>query len=44
VTVDITDKVQKEKEVRLRFRVVDRKPVGSHLTVAFVGPFLLRSE
>lgn len=44
VTVDITDKVQKEKEVRLRFRVVDRKPVGSHLTVAFVGPFQLRSE
>ena len=43
VTADITKTVRPGEELRLRFRVEDRQPVGN-LTVAFVGPFQLRGE
>ncbi len=43
VTVDITKIVKSGEKVRLRFRIEDRQPVGN-LTVAFAGPFQLRSE
>ncbi|MFA7175353.1 MAG: glycoside hydrolase family 20 zincin-like fold domain-containing protein [Kiritimatiellia bacterium] len=44
VSIDISKVVQPGAELRLRFRVEDRKTVGNHLTVAFIGPFQLREE
>lgn len=44
VTADISKAVRPGAELCLRFRVEDRTPVASHLTVAFAGPFQLRAE
>ncbi|MDZ7617541.1 MAG: alpha-glucuronidase family glycosyl hydrolase [Patescibacteria group bacterium] len=44
INVDVTDQAKPGEPLALRFRVVDRTPVGSHLTVAFLGPVRLRAE
>ncbi len=44
ISVDVTKHARPGESLALRFRVVDRTPVGSHLTVAFLGPVRLRAE
>jgi hypothetical protein len=43
ITVDVTELAKPGGSLALRFRVADQKAVGSHLTVAFLGPVRLRS-
>ena len=42
VTLDVTGKMAAGTTVTLRFRVVDKRAVGDHLSVAFLGPVRLR--
>lgn len=44
VTVDITSLAKTSDRLSLRFRVVDKQGVGSHLSVTFLGPVRLRAE
>lgn len=42
VTLDVTGKLVAGTTAVLRFRVVDKRAVGDHLSVAFLGPVRLR--
>ncbi len=42
VTVDVSAAVQAADRLKLRFRVEDRRGVGNHLSVTFLGPVRLR--
>ena len=42
VAVDVTDQARPGQPLELQVRVVDKKGVGSHLSVAFLGPVRLR--
>jgi len=42
VSVDLTEAAKNGQPLKLAFRVTDRKPVGHHASVAFLGPLRLR--
>ena len=42
-SLDVTD-LANGSPLKLRFRVVDKRGVGDHLSVAFLGPVRLRAE
>ncbi|NLX99513.1 MAG: hypothetical protein GXY83_25540 [Rhodopirellula sp.] len=42
-TVDVTEAAAGGPNVTVRFRVVDKRPVGDHLSVSFLGPVVLRT-
>jgi len=42
VTVDVSTAVEAADQLRLRFRVEDRRGVSNHLSVTFLGPVRLR--
>jgi hypothetical protein len=42
VTVDVSADAQQSDRLAIRFRVVDKRGVGDHLSVAFLGPVRLR--
>ncbi len=42
VTVDVTEHAKAGESLALRFRVVEKTPVGSHLSIALLGPVRLR--
>ena len=44
VSLDITKLAAVGSPLKLRFRVVDKRGVGDHLSVAFLGPVRLRAE
>ncbi|MHB8897443.1 MAG: hypothetical protein ACYC6Y_01710 [Thermoguttaceae bacterium] len=44
VSVDVTDAARRGSRLRLQFRVTDKRGVGDHLSVAFVGPVRLRED
>jgi hypothetical protein len=43
VSVDMTESARPGTTLSLRFRVVDKRGVGDHLTVTFLGPVRLRA-
>jgi len=43
VSVDVTAQAKAGKPLALRFRLVDKRPVGCYGTVAFLGPVRLRA-
>ena len=43
ISLDVTEIAPAGSSLRLRFRVVDRRAVGDHLSVAFLGPVRLRA-
>ena len=42
VSIDVTDAARAAPTLKLQFRVVDKRPVSDHLSVAFCGPARLR--
>jgi hypothetical protein len=42
-TLDVTELAKPGTTLKLRFRVIDKRPVGDHLTVTFLGPVRLRA-
>ncbi|HUT94687.1 MAG TPA: hypothetical protein VMY37_34845 [Thermoguttaceae bacterium] len=43
ISLDVTEPAGPGTTLKLRFRVVDKRGVGDHLTVTFLGPVLLRA-
>jgi hypothetical protein len=43
ISLDVTQEAPKGSHLRLRFCVVDKRGVGDHLSVAFLGPVRLRA-
>jgi hypothetical protein len=43
VSVDVTPLAKPGEKLRLRLRVVEKKPVGNHTSVTFLGPVRLRA-
>ncbi|NQT11267.1 MAG: hypothetical protein HQ582_00870 [Planctomycetes bacterium] len=43
VSLDVTELAKPGTTLKLRFRVIDRRPVGDHLTVTFLGPVRVRA-
>jgi len=43
ISRDVTELARSSKALQLRFRVLDRRPVGDHLSIAFLGPVRLRA-
>jgi len=43
VSVDVTELAKATPRLKLRFRVIDKRPVGDHLSVAFLGPVRFRA-
>jgi hypothetical protein len=42
-SLDVTELAKPNTTLKLRFRVIDKRPVGDHLTVTFLGPVRLRT-
>jgi hypothetical protein len=43
ISLDLTDLAEPGSPLALRFRVIDKRPVSDHLSVAFLGPVILRA-
>ena len=43
ISLDITEMATAGSRLKLRFRVVDKRAVGDHLSVTFLGPVRLRA-
>jgi len=43
ISLDVTELAKPDTMLNLRFRVIDKRPVGDHLTVTFLGPVRLRT-
>ncbi len=43
ISLDVSELAAAKSRLELRFRVVDRRAVGDHLSVAFLGPVRLRA-
>jgi len=43
ISLDMTELAKPGATLKLRFRVIDKRPVGDHLTVTFLGPVRLRA-
>ncbi len=43
VSLDVTESARGKPELQLRFRVIDKRRVGDHLTVTYLGPVRLRA-
>ncbi len=41
-SVDVSEPGRGATELKIRFRVIDKRPVGDHLSVSFLGPVRLR--
>jgi hypothetical protein len=44
LSINVTDAVGRATQLPLRFRVIDKRPVGDHLSVVFLGPVRLRAD
>ena len=43
VSLDVTELAKSDATLKLRFQVIDKRPVGDHLTITFLGPIRLRA-
>ena len=43
ISLDVTELAKPGATLKLRFRVIDKRPVGDHLSVVFSGPIRLRA-
>jgi hypothetical protein len=43
VSLDVTELAEPDSTLKLRFRVIDKRRVGDHLSVTFLGPVRLRA-
>jgi len=43
ISLDVTELARNVSHLKLRFHVVDKRPVGDHLSVTFLGPVRLRA-
>jgi hypothetical protein len=43
ITLDVTELAKPGTMLKLRFQVIDKRPIGDHLSVAFLGPIRLRA-
>ena len=44
LSLDVTQLAKPGTTLKLRFRVIDKRPVGDHLSVTFLGPVRLRAD
>jgi hypothetical protein len=43
ISLDVTEQATAGSRLKLRFRVVDKRAVGDHFSVTFLGPVRLRA-